>query len=142
MAKGFNPAGAWQPRGRGFSMGVVQHRACAVHFTDQVAWDERENLIGKDDVRLQTRQWFRSIKTVLYQRSLIMTHLMGRNGLLGRRGVKRDALRIGQAPPGVPLGTQEAISAHRRPRSFARSPCCGPLVVDWHHGQRESTGRA
>ncbi len=33
-----------------------------------------------------------------------MTHLMGRNGLLGRRGVKPDALRIGQAPPRVPLG--------------------------------------
>ncbi len=71
-----------------------------------------------------------------------MTHLMGRNGLLGRRGVKRDALRIGQAPPGVPLGTQEAISTHRRPRSFDRSPRCGPLVVDGHHGPRESHGRA
>ena len=54
-----------------------------------------------------------------------MTHLMGRNGLLGRRGFKRDslgnALRIGQAPPKVPLGTREAISTHRRPCSFARS---------------------
>ena len=46
-----------------------------------------------------------------------MTHLMGRNGLLGRRGVKRDALRIGQAPQ----RTQEAIPAHLRPRSFAIS---------------------
>ncbi len=59
-----------------------------------------------------------------------MTHLMGRNGLLGRRGVKRDALRIGQASQRI----QEAISTHRRPRSFARSPRYGPLVVDWHHG--------
>ncbi len=59
-----------------------------------------------------------------------MTHLMGQNGLLGRRGVKRDALRIGQAPQ----RTQEAISSHRRPRSFARSPRCGSLVVGWRHG--------
>ncbi len=66
----------------------------------------------------------------LYQRSLIFTHLMGRNGLLGRHGVKRDALRIGQAPQ----RTQEAISTHRRPRSFDRSPRCGLLVVGWHHG--------
>ncbi len=71
-----------------------------------------------------------------------MTHLMGRNGLLGRRGVKRDALRIGQAPPGIPLGTQAVISTHRRPRSFDRSPRYGPLVVGWHHGQWDSLGRA
>ncbi len=66
--------------------------------------------------------------------------LMGRNGLLGRRGAKwdslGDALRIGRASPGVPLGTQEAIPPHRRPCSFARSPRCGPLVVGWHHDPR------
>ncbi len=71
-----------------------------------------------------------------------MTHLMGRNGLLSRRGVKRDALRIGQAPPGVPSGTREAISPHRRPHCFARPPRCGPLVVGGHHGPRESQRRA
>ncbi len=47
-----------------------------------------------------------------------MTHLMGRNGLLGRRGVKRDALRIGQASPGVPLVTQRPESHWAPRRSF------------------------
>ncbi len=37
-----------------------------------------------------------------------MTHLMGRIGLPGRRGVKRDALRIGQRRP-------ESHWAPRRP---------------------------
>jgi hypothetical protein len=45
--------------------------------------------------------------------------------------VKRDAvLRIGRASQ----RTQEANETHRRPRSFAGSPRCGPLVVDRHHG--------
>jgi enamine deaminase RidA (YjgF/YER057c/UK114 family) len=62
---GFDPAGTWKPRGRGFSMGVVQRQGHVIHFTGQVAWDEEENLIGKGDIRLQTRQCFRNVKAVL-----------------------------------------------------------------------------
>lgn len=65
MATGFNPPGTWGPRGRGFSMGVVQHEGRVVHLTGQVAWDENENIVGKGDVRLQTRQCFRNIHAVL-----------------------------------------------------------------------------
>ena len=65
MATGFNPTGVWRPSGRGFNMGVVQHEGRIIHFTGQVAWDENENLIGKGDVRLQTRQCFKNILAVL-----------------------------------------------------------------------------
>ena len=65
MAKGFNPAGSWGPNGRGFNMAVVQQSGRIIHFTGQVAWDENECLVGKGDVRLQTRQCFRNIAAVL-----------------------------------------------------------------------------
>ena len=65
MATGFNPPGTWGPRGREFSMGVVQHEGRVVRLTGQVAWDENENIVGKGDVRLQTRQCFRNIQAVL-----------------------------------------------------------------------------
>jgi hypothetical protein len=56
---------------------------------------------------------------------LILTYLMGRNGFLGRRGVKRDALRIGQAPQRigrVPLNARRVairlwwLAPRREPR--------------------------
>ena len=65
MAKGFNPAGSWGPNGRGFNMAVVQQSGRIIHFTGQVAWDEDENLVGKGDVRLQSRQCFKNIIAVL-----------------------------------------------------------------------------
>ncbi len=65
VAKGFNPAGSWGPNGRGFNMAVVQQSGRIIHFTGQVAWDEDENLVGKGDVRLQTRQCFKNIIAVL-----------------------------------------------------------------------------
>jgi len=65
MAEGFNPAGSWQPRGRGFSMGVVQHPGQTIHLTGQVAWNEAEEIVGTGDVRAQTHQCFRNIEAVL-----------------------------------------------------------------------------
>ncbi len=46
-------------------MGVVQHEGRVIHFTGQVAWDENENIVGKGDVRLQTRQCFKNIQAIL-----------------------------------------------------------------------------
>jgi enamine deaminase RidA (YjgF/YER057c/UK114 family) len=65
MAKGFEASGVWAPRGRGFSMGVVQHSGHVVHFTGQVAWDENEEIVGKGDIEEQSRQCFRNIQAVL-----------------------------------------------------------------------------
>lgn len=65
MANGFSPSETWGPRGRGFSMGVVQHEGRVVHLTGQVAWDKNEEIVGKGDIALQTRQCFRNIQAVL-----------------------------------------------------------------------------
>ncbi len=65
MRNGFNPRGVWGPRGRGFSMGAIQRAGRVVHLTGQVAWSASEELVGAGDVRLQTRQCFRNIETVL-----------------------------------------------------------------------------
>ncbi len=65
MAQGFNPPGTWQPRGRGFNMGVVQHDGHVIHFTGQVAWNVEEEIVGSGDVAEQTRQCFRNIETIL-----------------------------------------------------------------------------
>jgi enamine deaminase RidA (YjgF/YER057c/UK114 family) len=46
-------------------MGVVQHAGHVLHFTGQVAWDEREEIVGLGDVAAQTRQCYRNIKAVL-----------------------------------------------------------------------------
>ena len=54
--------GVWSPRGRGFSMGVVQPEGKVIHFTGQVAWDENEQIVGEGDVAEQTRQCFRNIE--------------------------------------------------------------------------------
>ena len=55
----------WSPRGRGFSMAVVQPEGRVIHFTGQVAWDENEQIVGKGDVAEQTRQCFRNIERIL-----------------------------------------------------------------------------
>ena len=65
MLQGFNPPGTWAPRGRGFSMGVVQHPGQVIHFTGQVAWNEAEEIVGLGDVAAQTHQCFRNIEAVL-----------------------------------------------------------------------------
>ncbi len=57
--------GVWSPRGRGFSMGVVQPEGRVIHFTGQVAWDENEQIVGQGDVAEQTRQCFFNIERVL-----------------------------------------------------------------------------
>ncbi len=65
MALGFTAPGVWQPQGRGFNMGAVQHQGHVIHFTGQVAWDADEGIVGKDDVEAQTRQCFKNIFALL-----------------------------------------------------------------------------
>lgn len=65
MAIGFDTAGVWRPRGRGFSMGAVQPSGHVIHLTGQVAWDENETIVGLGDVEKQTRQCFANIEALL-----------------------------------------------------------------------------
>ncbi len=105
MAVGFSPKGVWSPRGRGFSMGVVQHDGRVIHFTGQVGWDENEQIVGKGDVRQQTRQAFRNIETVLAAVGgtledlvAVTTYFVDRADLPGIQEVRAEVLGEKDAP--------------------------------------------
>ena len=76
MGYALNPKGVWQPRGRGFSMGLVQHAGITVQFTGQVAWDAQENIVGKGDIAVQTRQCFENIRMVLAEAGGELHHIV------------------------------------------------------------------
>jgi enamine deaminase RidA (YjgF/YER057c/UK114 family) len=64
MAVAFNPPDVWAPFGA-FSMGVVQGDGRIVHLKGQVALDRSGKLVGKGDMRAQTRQVLENIRAVL-----------------------------------------------------------------------------
>ena len=64
-ARGFNPPDIWRPRGRGFSMAVVQPAGQIIHLTGQVAWNSKEEIVGRGDVEAQTVQCFANMQAVL-----------------------------------------------------------------------------
>lgn len=65
MPEGFETAGVWCARGRGFQMGTVQPDGVAIHLTGQVAWDEHEQIVGAGDIQAQTRKCFENIQALL-----------------------------------------------------------------------------
>ena len=65
MRENFQSPRVWQPRGRGFSMGVVQPHGHVIHLTGQVAWDAGERLVGAGDVAAQSRQCIENIRLLL-----------------------------------------------------------------------------
>jgi 2-iminobutanoate/2-iminopropanoate deaminase len=64
MIDSFNPAGLWTPFGA-FSMGVLQGNGQVVYLKGQVALDKDGAVVGKGDMRQQTRQVLDNIKSVL-----------------------------------------------------------------------------
>ena len=65
MPEGFECDAVWRAKGRGFQMGVVQPDGVTVHLTGQVAWDAAEEIVGRGDIALQTRQCFGNIANLL-----------------------------------------------------------------------------
>lgn len=65
MVQGINPAGMWQPLGRGFSQAVVQPPGRVVHISGQVARDADNQATGPGDALAQTRACFDNIRRVL-----------------------------------------------------------------------------
>lgn len=105
MPQGFNPKGTWGPRGRGFSMGIVQKQGQIIHFTGQVGWDADEKIVGVGDVGLQTRQCFKNIQSVvsavggtLSDIVSITTYFTDRGQLPIIQQVRSEFLMAGQEP--------------------------------------------
>ena len=65
MKQAIESGNVWSPRGRGFSMALLDKPGKVMFFTGQVAWDSEENIIGLNDVAEQTRQCFRNIEALL-----------------------------------------------------------------------------
>ncbi len=64
MVDAFNPSTVWPPFGA-FSMGVIQGDGRIVHLKGQVALDREGRIVGKGDMRAQTRQVLENIAAVL-----------------------------------------------------------------------------
>jgi reactive intermediate/imine deaminase len=58
------PANAPKPAGD-YSQGVKVKGGALVVISGQVAWDVQGNLVGKGDIRAQTRQVFENLKNML-----------------------------------------------------------------------------
>lgn len=61
----FDHERVWRADGRGFSMGRTAPDGVTVYLTGQVAWDERERIVGAGDVCEQARQCYRNISLLL-----------------------------------------------------------------------------
>ena len=64
MIDAFNPRTVWQPFGA-FSMAAVEGNGRIVHLKGQVALDRDGRIVGKSDMRVQTRQVLENIRDVL-----------------------------------------------------------------------------
>ncbi len=64
MPDAFNPATVWPPFGA-FSMAVIQGHGQIVHLKGQVALDRDGRIVGRGDMRAQTRQVLQNIAAVL-----------------------------------------------------------------------------
>lgn len=64
MIESFNPPDVWAPFGA-FSMAAVQGEGRVVHLKGQVALDRDGAVVGKGDMRAQTRKTLENISRVL-----------------------------------------------------------------------------
>ena len=64
MLDAFNPTTVWRPFGP-FSMAVLQGEGQIVHLKGQVALDRDGRIVGKGDMRAQTRQVLQNMAAVL-----------------------------------------------------------------------------
>lgn len=64
MIDAFDSPDIWSPFGA-FSMGVIQGQGQIVHLKGQVALDRDGQVVGANDMRVQTRKTLENIRTVL-----------------------------------------------------------------------------
>jgi 2-iminobutanoate/2-iminopropanoate deaminase len=64
MIQAINPPEVWSPFGA-FSMAVIQGDGQIVHLKGQVSLDRHGQVVGRNDMRVQTRQVLENIRDVL-----------------------------------------------------------------------------
>lgn len=60
-----NPETLFNSLQYGFSQIVVAEGTRTVHFSGQVAWDEKENIVGENDLRAQVGQSLKNVETAV-----------------------------------------------------------------------------
>jgi len=60
-----NPSELFNSRQYGFSQIVVAEGRRTIHFSGQVAWDENQQITGKDDFAAQTYHAFKNLETAV-----------------------------------------------------------------------------
>ena len=63
MIEAVNPLGVWSPFGA-FSMAVIEGTGQIVYLKGQVALNEQGQVVGKGDMRMQTRKTLENIRVV------------------------------------------------------------------------------
>jgi 2-iminobutanoate/2-iminopropanoate deaminase len=64
MIEAVNPLGVWSPFGA-FSMAVIQGTGQIVYLKGQVSLNEQGHVVGKGDMRTQTRKTLENIRAIL-----------------------------------------------------------------------------
>ena len=105
MPTGFEIDDVWKSQGRGFQMGVVQENGVTVHLTGQVAWSSDEEIVGKGDIEMQTRQCFENIQKLLGKVGgklsdivTLTTYFTDRSQLPAIQKVRTEFLKGGSEP--------------------------------------------
>lgn len=105
MVMGFETEKVWKAAGRGFQMGVIQPDGITVHLSGQVAWNAEEEIVGRGDIELQTRQCFKNIKLLLAEVGgelsdiiAITTYLINRSQLPQVQKIRSEFLSKVSAP--------------------------------------------
>jgi len=139
----FDPAGLWQPFSV-FSMGVVQGAGQVVYLKGQVALDTDGRIVGKGDMRAQTRKTLENIQVTLSSIGGTMADVIcltqyttDFDAFLATRDIRRQFF----APP-YPVSTTvqvvrlydaqlmvEITAVAEVPRERFRLPCAPPAAA-------------
>ncbi|MDW3195267.1 MAG: RidA family protein [Cytophagales bacterium] len=63
--KSINPSSLFNSREYGFSQVVVSNPGKMVFISGQVAWDEKQNIVGENDLAKQTQQSINNLKLAI-----------------------------------------------------------------------------
>ena len=91
-----NPPALFPSLQYGFSQVVTSTEGKLVFLSGQVAWDERQQMVGPDDLRAQTWQSFRNVRTAMEAAGCDPVVLVGGAPLPGACDRSADHLAIEQ----------------------------------------------
>ena len=70
-----NPKGLFNSTDFGFSQIVVSQPGKIVFISGQVAWDENRTILGKGDLKIQTRKAFENLKLAIKTAGGNLSHI-------------------------------------------------------------------